>query len=197
MVTAQKPNKLPLLVIDALGATLAGGLVIGCIYLTFVHGEHATREIQEFTQLINSASQDLASIQSARDQQGTVLRERRAEISSGRQLPTEIPLEEYFQVLSRLASQHSLRVLRQNPLSPREYPGLLEHRYAYEVTGSMPDIARFFKAVEEADFWADIAYLKITNAAQTSATADSQERVALLTISLFSASRPEGAPNDG
>jgi outer membrane murein-binding lipoprotein Lpp len=187
--------KLPMFLIDALGAAILGGCVLGCAYLVFMRGDQTALEINELTAQINTASRDLSAVRTARDVQRNILKQQQVEMGAGRQLPASIPLEEYFQALSRLAVQHHLRVVRQNPLSPREYPGLLEQRYAYEVSGSMPDMVRFFKSIEEADFWADIAFLKIDGVEPGPGVA-SRDRLAILTLSLFSALKQE-APAAG
>jgi hypothetical protein len=67
-------------------------------------------------------------------------------------------------------------------------------RYAYEITGAMPDIARFFRAVEQTEFWADISFLKVDQGAGP-LQAGSARRVASLTISLFSALPAEADPD--
>jgi hypothetical protein len=84
-------------------------------------------------------------------------------------------------------------VVRHNPLGPRSYPGLLEQRYAYEVMGRVADLARFLRDVEDAEFWADISYLKIDGGPPSADQGGEPngERDALLTISLFSAARAE------
>ncbi len=194
MVAMNTPAKLPLLMVDAIGGAVLGAIVVGCAYLVFFHADHATVEINELTSLINSASEDLSMVRTARDRQRAILKEQHGELESSRQLPADIPIEEYLQALSGLAAQNRLRVVRQNPLPSREYPGLLEQRYAYEVSGSVPDMARFFKAVEDADFWADIAYLKVDGA---QAETNNRDRLALLTISLFSAVKQEPAAEGG
>jgi hypothetical protein len=54
----------------------------------------------------------------------------------------------------------------------------------------MPDLARFLYAIEHADFWADVSYLKI-DTGRNPAAPESTDREALLTFSLFSAPPPE------
>ena len=187
-----RPGKLPLLLLDALGASLSAAGLLAALWMIFFHNEHAASELRDYTQMISSATQDLAALRSAGDRQRATLKERQAELATNGQLPVQISIEEYFQTLSRLAVQHHLRVVRHNPLPPRSYPGLLEQRYAYEVIGTMPDLARFFKAIEDADFWADISHLKI-DGSQPQGGEPTDQRTASLTISLFSAARAEGA----
>lgn len=212
MVGMERPLRLPLLLLDALGAGLSAAGLGAALWMIFFHNEHAVSELRGYTRMISSATQDLAALRSAGERQRATLKERQAELAAGGQLPVRIPLEDYFQTLSQLAVRHHLRVVRHNPLPPRSYPGLLEQRYAYEVIGTMPDLARFFKAVEDAEFWADIGYLKIDGGqpqegghsgerrnpkgGEVGARMDSRassERTASLTFSLFSAARTDGA----
>jgi len=194
-----RPGKLPLLLLDAFGASLSAAGLLVAFWMTLFHNEHATTEIRDFTQMISSATQNLAALRLAGDGQRATLKERQAELATSGQLPAQIPIEEYFQTLSRLAGRHHLRVVRHNPLGARSYPGLLEQRYAYEVIGTQPDLARFLRAIEDAEFWADISYLKIdggpSSADQGGEATD--ERDAILTISLFSAARAEDASGNG
>ena len=106
-----------------------------------------------------------------------------AELAAAGALPSQTPQETHLRELSGLAAQNHLSVVRQLPLSPREYPGVLEQRFAYEVTGTMPDLARFFKAVELSPSWTDISYLKMD---QGKGTENTTGRNALLTFSAFS-----------
>lgn len=191
-----RPGKLPLLLLDALGASLSGAGLLAALRMTFFHNEHATTELRDFTQMISSATQNLAALRAAVDGQRATLKERQVELATSGQLPAQIPIEEYFQTLSRLAIQHHLRVVRHNPLGPRSYPGLLEQRYAYEVIGTQPDLARFLRAIEDAEFWADISYLKIDGGKRQGGE-PTDECDALLTISLFSAARAEDGSGNG
>jgi Tfp pilus assembly protein PilO len=183
-------GKLPLLLLDVLGASLLGAGLLAALWMTFFHNEHATTELRDFTQMVSSATQNLAALRSAGDEQRATLKERQVELATSGQLPAQIPIEEYFQTLSRLAGLHHLRVVRHNPLGPRNYPGLLEQRYAYEVMGRVADLARFLRAIEDAEFWADISYLKIDGGKRQGGE-PTDECDALLTISLFSAARAE------
>jgi len=194
-----RPGRLPLLVLDALAATLLAAGFLTAFWMIFLHEAHAAAELGELAHMISTATQDLAALRSAGERQRATLKERQAELATGGQLPAQISIEEYFQTLSRLALQHHLRVVRHNPLAPRTYPGLLEQRYAYEVIGTMPDLARFFRAIEDAErsrFWADISYLKI-DAGNRQNGEPTNERDAVLTISLFSAARADGASGSG
>ena len=108
---------------------------------------------------------------------------RQSQLAAVGPLPSEVPSESYLRTLSSLASENKLTVVRQLPLSPRDYPGLLEQRFAYEVSGTLPDLARFFKAVELSPSWTDISYLKVETGKSTEGES---HRSALLTFSVFS-----------
>ncbi|MFH1107979.1 MAG: hypothetical protein V1790_02105 [Planctomycetota bacterium] len=199
-----RSGKVPLLLLDVLGAATLAACLLTSAWLTLFHSDHAVGELRDLRQTINSAAQDLSSLRAAADRQRATLKERQAELATHGQLPAHVPVEEYFQNLSRLAALHRLRVVRHNPLTSRSYPGLLEQRFAYEVMGTMPDLARFFRAIEEADFWADVSYLKIDGGPRQAAARDqggsvptTDERVASLTISIFSAPRADGGSGSG
>jgi Tfp pilus assembly protein PilO len=181
-------KSMPAVLVDAVGAVLFGACVVACAYLVFFHSEHAGSEVREFTSLIQNGTQDLAGIRSTLLRQRDLVRDRHEELESRGQLPASIPIEEYLRTLSLLAAQNHLRIVRQNPLTRREYPGLVEQLYAYDVVGAMPDLARFFKAVEDAELWADIAYLRIENVQEP--TDGNGQRLASLTVSLFSGQKP-------
>lgn len=179
-------GKLLLRIIDVLGGCAVSACVFGFVYLTMVRTDRTAVKIRELTSSIQAARQDARVLAAARDRQRATLVRHQAELAGTGQLPAETPVEEYFQTLSKIASKHRLRVIRHNPLTPRRYPGLLERRYAYEVTGSMPDLVRFLKAIEETDFWADVSYLKVDRGTGPEHQV-ANRRVAVVTISLFSA----------
>ncbi len=176
----------PLLAIDLLGACALGVCVLAFGWLTVLRGDDVSANNADLTGAIQTAKRDLARYRSVRDRQRVILADRRAELASGGRLPDQAPIERYFQTLSTLAAQHRLRVRSHHPVSPRHYSGLLELRYAYELSGSMPDITRFFRSVEGTEFWADISFLKLDQGPGPPREGSSR-RVASLTVSLFSA----------
>jgi len=188
MVTPSTKDRLPVVLVDVAGALMLGACLLGCAYFGFIKSGQTSGEIGELTTLSRSAAEDLTAARAACERQRAVLASHQATLASERQLPLRAPLEESIQSLSSLAETHRVHVLRQNPLAPRRYLGLLEQRFALEVSGTMPDLAAFFKAVEDAETWADIAYLKIINA-ETPTNGNMPERVATLTLSLFSADK--------
>ncbi len=188
-------GQLFLRIIDLLCGCALALCLLGFIWLTVIRENHTKAEIGELNQFIREARKDHRVLQAASHKQSVLLTKRRSELAETDELPADMPVEQYFQTLSSIASDHRLRVVRQNPLPSRRYPGLLEQRYAYEVSGSFPALARFLKSIEDADFWADVSYLKIDRGGGPKDVARN-ERVAVLTLSLFSAPEPDG-PDDG
>ncbi len=182
----RRSNRSSLRIVDALCGCIVAGSLAGFIWFTAFREDVTASEIHRLTRLIHNARQDLRAVHEAQRGQRSVLAARRAELAETGQLPRETPIEIYFQTLSTFASEHRLRVVRHNPLASRYYPGLLEQRYAYEVAGSFSGLVGFLKSIEEADFWADVGYLKVERG-RGSKNALSDERIAVLGISLFSA----------
>lgn len=169
---------------DLLGGGLTLAFLGGFVWFTMLRPDQTARDVDRLTNLIRSTKRELGAMRIERDREQTLLRARLAQLEESGDLPMETPVEEYFKTLSSMAKEYRLRVIRHNPLPHRIYPGLLERRFAYEVTGATPDIMFFFQALEQADFWADIGYLKITGKPGGDGRG---ERVASITISVFSA----------
>lgn len=139
---------------------------------------------------IVAAKNDLNSLRLELEKQKERGDRGRKELSAAGRMPDQAPQEIHLQTLSGLAAQNNLVVMRQLPLPPREYPGLLEQRFAFEVTGTVADLVRFFRAIESSPAWTDISYLKIDRGKEM---ASLHARNALLTFSAFSTAR---VPND-
>lgn len=173
------------MMLDLAGGAFLVGILGVFVWMTLLRTDRTALQLAELGGSVQQARGEIEDLHADRDRQRVTLKTRRAERDKSGHLPAQAPVEEYFRTLSDLAARNRLRVVRHNPLNSRTYPGLLERRYAYEVTGALPDIAGFFQAIEASDFWADIAYLKIDRGPQASNA--SRERVATLTISVFSA----------
>ena len=182
-------DKWSLRVIHVVGGCTVAGCLFGCAWLTLIRPDRARAEIDELTRLLHRTRQEHRVVTAARHRQRDTLRSYEAKLAETGQLPAQAPIEEYFQTLSNFAAKYNLRVVSHNPLTSRRYPGLLEQRYAYDVSGSLSDLIRFLKSIEESDFWADVSYLTLNsrNERANAAGRGRAERVAALTISLFSA----------
>jgi len=169
---------------------LAGCVVASClgafVWLGFVESKQAGHRIDQLSSQLQAARRDTAALLAAREEQKQLLAARTAELAETGQLPAKASVEEYFESLSILTRKLHLSVLRHQPLAPRRYPGLLEQRYTYEVTGSTPDLVHFLQKIEGTSFWADVSFLKIETG-KTKKPARDDPRIASLTISLFSA----------
>jgi hypothetical protein len=166
------------------------------VWYTLLREDRTEAEIRELSQRINGVRQETGRLRSEGQRHRAVLATYREDLAETGQLPTETPIEAYFQVLSGLASEHGLRVVRHQPLAERVYPGLREQRYSYEVSGAFPQLVAFLHAIESTDFWADVSYLKVEGVPGQRAITQT-ERTALLTISLFSAPPNTVPPEEG
>jgi hypothetical protein len=182
------------LVLDLIGGCTLAAFLLVFLWLTFVRSDGTASQVKELRRVVQTVRQDLGQAMATRDQLRGVLADRQEELAKTGQLPEQTPVDEYFQTLSRLAEKHHLRVVRQNPLPSRSYPGLFERRYAYEVSGAMPDLTRFFRAIEDTDYWADVSFFKIDNGRGRGSP---NERGAVLIISLFSALPADDAADTG
>ncbi len=179
-----------LLAIDGVGGAISALLIGLGAWTAFPEQGGGAEDTQQLADAIAAAKSDLVNLRSVLDEQKTLEIRYQAELTAAGAMPSQTPQETHLRTLSGLAAENHLSVVRQLPLSPREYPGLLEQRFAYEVAGTMPDLARFFKAVELSPGWTDISYLKID---QGKGVAGATDRNALLTFSVFSMARSQSA----
>lgn len=193
-------NRLQERIIDVIGGIAVAACVTG-FFWSLATGSDLTRvEISRLTRAVGKASREVKALRAEETALREVLAQHRKDLDAGGELPTQAPVEEYFQTLSASATNRGLRVLRHNPLSARAYPGLLEQRYLFEVAGSTQNVIRFLESIEKSDYWADVSYLVIDGHSRAGdrragslgrRTADPNvigtTRQATLIISLFSA----------
>lgn len=172
--------------IDVVAGCVVTMCVGGFLWFGLVQNERTRRVTEQLTAQLDAAQRDSAAMLTVLDTQKALLAARAAELARSGQLPATAPVEEYFESLSILTRKLHLRVLRHRPLSPRRYPGLLEQRYTYDVSGSTQDLIHFLQEIEAGTYWADVGFLKIESGTSTRAGGD-DPRIASLTISLFSA----------
>lgn len=170
-----------LLTIDAVGGALTLLLLGVAAWSVFGNEAAGLDSSQELAKVLADARDDLADLQSALEAQGELAARYQTELAAAGAMPSQTPQETHLRTLSGLAAANHLSVVRQSPLLARQYPGIMEQRFAYEVTGTMADLARFFKAVESSPDWADISYLKVEQG-----HAETRHRNAVLTFSVFS-----------
>ena len=172
---------------DIAGGSLLAAVLFGVVWLTCLRDDSAQDELDALTGNIRATQQELATLRAVLDRERESLAAREVELKDTGQLPDRAPTERDLQTLSALAKQHRLQVVRVEPLPSQEYPGLLEMRYSFEAIGTMPDLVRLLKAIEDAQFWADVSYFSVVHKASLPEET-SNELVAVLTISLFSSS---------
>ncbi|MBI1826229.1 MAG: hypothetical protein HY287_00365 [Planctomycetes bacterium] len=182
MSSSKKHN---LVMFDGVFATVFAACLTAGAYLVFVRHDHTSSEIRDFRETIGKSRAEILNLKADRDRLNSLVTERKSVLAQSGILPPEMPIERYFENLSRLASEHHLQVLRQNPLSPRTYPGLLEQRFSFEVSGATTDLMFLLKSIENVEAWADVSFIKISDG-KSRQESGSDDRVALLTISIFS-----------
>lgn len=187
----------PVLWIDAGGAVLTAGLLGVTAWMALSGG--AAGDVSSLRGSIAASDRQVSALRAELANQRDAIEAKRQELRDKGHIPEGEPIERDLQKLAELARLNRISVVRVAPLAPRAYPGLLEVRYAFDATGTIPDLTRFFKAVEDSPFWADISHLKIESdrsGGKDDAAARGQ-RSAQLTISLFSAPKPgtDGEPS--
>lgn len=185
MVAMRFDLKCPVYIVDLTAAAVCAAALLGSAWLGLVRGDRMRGHLAELRESIADSRRDLSSIESARDRQKQLLREKQKELADRGHLPEQTPVEEYFQAMSSLAQRAGLSVVRHQPMLPRSYPGLLERRYAYEISGTFASLMQFLRGVEESPYWADVSYLRVEPS--DAAGANRSRRSAMLTMSLFSA----------
>lgn len=174
------------MITDVVGTGVLAVCLVAAGWLMFVRSNQTTMEINELRNRVADDRRELVSVRQRSEQADLELTKARAKLDAVGQLPAHPPVERYSQTVLDLAARHQLRVIRQNPVASRAYPGLLEERYAYEMHGATRDFVAFFAAIEMTDYWGDISYLKIDSGA-SSRTGLTDNRHASFTVSLFSA----------
>ena len=192
----RRENELTLIVTDVVGAGMLAVCLVTSVWFLFVRSDETTREISVLRSRVGDVRQELTSVRQLVEKKSSELITTRRELDATGQLPSRTPVDQYSQTVLDLAARFRLRVIRQNPVAPRTYPGLLEQRYAYELHGATRRFVAFFAAVEQTNFWADICYLRFDNGG-TSGPDSSDDRVASFTVSLFSAPEVEKEKQDG
>lgn len=190
MVSRSEKNK-SLLAIDALGAAISLGMLALGAWTALKPQDELGTSTRDLSAELAELKSQVGGLRASLAQQERLAEETRRELAAEGPMPSHTPPEEYLQTLSTLAAENRLSVLRQAPLGPREYPGLIEQRFTYEVAGAMSDLARFFRAVETSPCWTDISHLRVEPVKDAVGTA---ERTALLTFSVFSTAKPQAPP---
>lgn len=176
----------PTLLIDLVGGALLVLMAALFLSMTVFAQDDTVAQIDTMDRSIAEARRSLALVRANMDQSDARLRLNQRRLASQGRLPEAAPVDDYFRYLSSIATQNHLTVRNQIPLGERQYPGLKETPFTYEVTGSWPDLIRFLEAIENAPYWADVGYLTIHPVAD-----QPEVRRAQLTVCLFSVTRPQ------
>jgi hypothetical protein len=186
-------NRNSVLWIDVLGTLTTVSLAALAAWLTFFAGTGPRGEIAVLREKITGAERRMAGLRVELTAERDLVAARSKELEATGQLPQDPVIEEDLQALADLAQRNSVSVLRVAPLTRKEYPGLLEIRYAVDAAGTLPDITRFLRSIELAPFWADVSHMKIESQALPNGEG-TPRRLAQLTLSLFAS--PEKAKDE-
>jgi hypothetical protein len=182
------------MMIDVIGCTAIIGCVVGVTTLISSRAERQRGTIPQLRQAIATTELQIRNLESSCEQERGEIDNRNQRLKEPGRLPQVMPIENYMQSLARMAEASNVRVLLEKPLASRKYPGLLEERFAYTITGPGTSIIDFLDAVENSGFWADISYLRIDTSSARKGQAV-KDPVALLTFSLFSHLNEEESEN--
>jgi len=172
------------LLIDLVGVAVVSLCSFAVYSLATAQAHRSSQTIPGLQAQSNQSAQDVHRLTSACQRQRTEMAATQ-EVLDRTGLPQSTPVEVYLQAIATLASENQIRVVEQHPLSPVSYPGLLEQRCAYGVSGRATNLIAFLYAVEQAPYWADISYLSIQSDSGTDLR-QTAEHTARLTFSLFS-----------
>lgn len=192
----RRDRRLNLTITDMAGAGALAACLVAAGWLAFVRSNQTMTAIHELRDRVDGDRRELVSVRHRVEQATLELTKTRAKLEAVGQLPARPPVEAYSQTVLHLADRHRLRVIRQNPVAPRAYPGLLEERYAYAMHGATRDFVAFFAAIEMTDYWGDISYLKLESGASSGNDLRDNRR-ASFTVSLFSAPPIKEEKKDG
>lgn len=173
-----------LALVNGAGACIVAVCLVSAAWLLVVRADHFSSEQIELAQRWETARQDLIQLRDAYDRQQSIVEQRRKELNERGKLPQAAPVEDYFQRLARFTTDYGLHIRAHRPHGSRTYPGLVEQRFAYEITGPVDNVIRFLAAVESTEFWCDISYFALEDGISNE-PGQAAHPVASLTISMF------------
>ncbi len=174
-----------LMMMDAAGGTLVLGLLLTAGWLAFLRDQGGLSEIDELHIDISASESRLFDLRTRLSEREERVRILQVEADTTGRLPEQIPIEEDLNSIDKLALSFDVEVTRLLPIASVEYAGLTEQRYRLEAGGTTLNLLAFLRAIEDADFWADIGYLKIEAVPSVQGQDISKKRVASFIISMF------------
>lgn len=180
-------KKNPVKWIDAAGATVAVGGCALAAWLGWLRPDSTTDDIRTLSQSIPALETQLASSRADLSGRTEALLRQISELSEQGTLPRTAQVEASFHQITALATSCRLDVARVTPLASQAYPGIRESRYLLELSGTTTDIGRFLSGIEHSQLWVDVGYLSVSAKPERHDDQGSANRVASITISIFSA----------
>lgn len=178
--------------VDVLGFVVIAGCIAATIAILSDQSERRSQTIPDLLRVIDDTSIAIKRLEQQLENKQEEIGSLRKELYAPGHLPQATSMEQYIRELSELAAGHGVQVVLQKPLPSVTYPGLMEERLSYTVSGTGNAILRFLHDVEEADQWADVGYLNIRRQSPGRSVSAGANRkgdtnvTALLTFSLFS-----------
>jgi len=176
------------------GVDLACGAIVAllacvALWLLITYVDRSGQELAGMRKELARVRQSLARYQVAESAVQAKIKKQTADVAQQGTLPDQFPIGSYYRDLTTMAIKAGVTVQSQVPLVAAEYPGLVEQRSQFEVSGSLQSILTFFEAIEQSSYWADIGYFSLTQGSRRGTS--TLERRAKFTISMFSANTSE------
>ncbi len=177
------------------GAVVAA-LACSALWLLVNYIDRSGQELTDKRKALSSARQTLATLQVANASQQAAILQQTTDLIDRGTLPSQFPTGSYFQDLTLLATEAGVTIQSQIPMVAAEYPGLVEARSQFEISGSLQAILTFFDAIERSTYWADVGFFSLAQGG--GADPSSRDHSAKFTISMFSSRSSDGdLPKDG
>lgn len=184
MVKQNRKLNLSLAVVNGMGAALVAVCLVSASWVLIVRTDQFTDQGRNLNEELEAARRDLVQLRESCERQRGIIARRELDMQERGRLPHQPPVEAYFQTLARLSAEHGLSVRAHRPAGQRTYPGLVEQRFTYELTGPVEKLAQFMAAMERSEYWCDIGFLALEEGTSADPGA-APAPVAHLTISMF------------
>jgi Tfp pilus assembly protein PilO len=181
-----------------LGIDLAGGvLTAACAVIAVGHLAGPTRaagqRIRELQTEVKSRESEVADLRITLHERQETAKELEDQLRTLGSLPAETPVEQDLGTITDLARSHGLKLGEVSPHSTVEYPGVQELRYLLIGEGRFEDWVEFLASFQKCSFWADVTYVRCTQAAKADLNSSATARTEL-TVSFYAAAEPEDDP---
>ncbi len=180
--------------VDLICGAIVATLSCVALWLLVTYFDRSGQEMVGMRDELGRARQTLATLQVSNTAQQSEIQQQTVDLVERGTLPNQFPSDDYFENLTTLAAEAGVTIQSQVPMVAAQYPGLVEERSQFEISGSLQAILAFFESIEKSAYWADVGFFSLAQGGETS----SLKRNAKFTISMFSAQASDaGQPKDG